>query len=62
MQARSHEASLKVAEPLLRRVADSNPDHVASDCPLASLRIEEGTGRKPVHPIVLLRHAYGAFA
>jgi Fe-S oxidoreductase len=62
MQARFHDASLKVAEPLLRRVAAESPDHVASDCPLAALRIEEGTGRRPVHPIVLLRHAYGAFA
>ncbi len=62
MQARFHEASLKVAAPLLRRIEDERPDHVASDCPLAALRIEEGTGRKPVHPIVLLRHAYGSLA
>ena len=25
----------------------------------SALRIEEGSGRKAVHPIVLLRHAYG---
>ena len=34
-------------------------EHVATDCPLAALRIEEGTGRKALHPIVLLRDAYG---
>ena len=41
------------------RSAAAEPDHVATDCPLAALRIEEGLGRKAVHPIVLLRHAYG---
>ena len=34
-------------------------EHVATDCPLAALRIQEGLGRKAVHPIVLLRRAYG---
>jgi glycerol-3-phosphate dehydrogenase subunit C len=62
MQARFHEASLKVASTLLRRIEEEGPDHVATDCPLSALRIEEGTGRKPVHPVVLLRHAYGRLA
>ena len=62
MQARFHDASLKVAGPLLRRIEESGAEHVATDCPLSALRIEEGTGRKPVHPIVLLRHAYGPLA
>jgi glycerol-3-phosphate dehydrogenase subunit C len=62
MQARFHEASLKVAAALLRRIEESGAEHVATDCPLSALRIEEGTGRKPVHPIVLLRHAYGPLA
>ena len=44
---------------MLRRIEESGAQHVATDCPLSALRIEEGTGRKPVHPIVLLRHAYG---
>lgn len=59
MQARFHEASLKVAAKLLAEVDAAAPDHVATDCPLSALRIEEGTGRKAVHPIVLLRAAYG---
>jgi Fe-S oxidoreductase len=59
MQARFHEASLGVAEPMLRRIEQAQPDHIATDCALAALRIEEGLGRKAVHPVVLLRHAYG---
>ena len=59
MQARFHEASLKVAGRMLSEIEAAAPDHVTTDCPLSALRIEEGTGRTAVHPIVLLRAAYG---
>jgi Fe-S oxidoreductase len=59
MQARFHEASLGVARGMLRALEAAAPDHIATDCPLAALRIEEGLGRRPVHPVVLLRRAYG---
>ena len=49
----------QVADKMLRAIRAAEPDHVATDCPLSALRIEEGLGRKAVHPIVLLRHAYG---
>ena len=50
---------MKVASKLLRRIEEFGPDHVATDCPLSALRIEEGTGRKAVHPVMLLHRAYG---
>jgi Fe-S oxidoreductase len=59
MQAKWYDQSLKIAGRLLDGVRRAEPDHVATDCPLAALRILEGTGRKAVHPIVLLRQAYG---
>ena len=59
MQARYHDASMAVAAKLLTRIEEAAPDHIASDCPLAALRIEEGLGRKAVHPVVLMHHAYG---
>ena len=59
MQARFHEASLGVAKKMLGAIDGAAPDHVATDCPLSALRIEEGLGKKAVHPVVLLRHAYG---
>jgi Fe-S oxidoreductase len=60
MQARFHDASLGVARKLLAQIQQLEPDHVSTDCPLSALRIEEGTGRKAVHPIILFRRAYGA--
>jgi len=59
MQSRFHEKSLAVAAPMLQRIAAAEADHIATDCPLAALRIREGLGRSAVHPIVLLHRAYG---
>ena len=59
MQARFHDVSMKVAERMLESLRRAEPDFIATDCPLAALRIREGLGREAVHPIVLLRHAYG---
>ncbi|MBW2280263.1 MAG: 4Fe-4S dicluster domain-containing protein [Deltaproteobacteria bacterium] len=59
MKARWYEQSLAVAEKLVAGVKQAGADRVATDCPLAALRIEERTGQRAVHPIVLLREAYG---
>jgi glycerol-3-phosphate dehydrogenase subunit C len=59
MQARFYDASLEVAKPLMQRIEASEAEEIATDCPLSSLRIERQLGRAPVHPIILLRRAYG---
>ena len=59
MQARFHDESLGVAEAMLKRLSEAEADHIATDCPLSALRIEERLGVRPVHPVVLLRDAYG---
>ena len=51
--------SLKVAKSLLEEIEEKRPDLTVSDCPLAGLQIEQGTGRKSLHPIRVLARAYG---
>jgi len=53
--------SMKIAEPVVRRVAASGADFYASDCPMAGRQIENGleNERPPTHPMTLLRMAYG---
>lgn len=51
------ELSLEVGKPLFDKFTNGNP--AASDCPLAQLQIEKGSGKKPRHPIQFLRDAYG---
>jgi len=57
--------SMKIGTPVFRQMAAPQPDYVASDCPIAGRRIEQGIrkigerpGRKE-HPITLVRIAYG---
>ena len=59
MKARYYDQSLKICADLMASIEQADPDHVATDCPLSALRIKERTGREAVHPIVLLRDAYG---
>ena len=56
-----HEISMKIARPVVNRVTQTGPDHYSSDCPMAGHQIENGlkNGKKPEHPISLLRLAYG---
>ncbi len=49
--------SLEVGRPLFEQFSDGAA--AASDCPLAQLQIEKGSGTKPRHPIQILRDAYG---
>ena len=71
MKKEYYELSLKVAEKATEQIgaaaAAPGPEGrpppalaVSSDCPLAALQLEKTTGRKGVHPIVLLRDAYRA--
>jgi Fe-S oxidoreductase len=60
MQKRFHDESMKVADGMLKRIDESAPDWVSTDCPLAALRIKEGLGVQAFHPVVLLNRAYGA--
>jgi glycerol-3-phosphate dehydrogenase subunit C len=53
-----YELSLKLAKPLFDAVT-GGARVAATDCPLAALQIEQGTGRKPKHPVEVLAEAYG---
>ena len=56
-----HAISMKICRPVIARVNKARPDHYSSDCPMAGHQIENGLedGRAPVHPLSLLRKAYG---
>ena len=55
-----HETSMKICRPVVSRVQAAGADHYSSDCPMAGHQIENGlkNGKKPEHPLSLLRHAY----
>jgi Fe-S oxidoreductase len=61
VKKRFRAASVRIARPVAQRVAASECDHYASDCPMAGHQIESvlsGEHRAPEHPMHLLRLAY----
>lgn len=56
-----YENSMKIGRPVFRQMADSDPDYISSDCPIAARHIEQGMGETRAHrahPLSLLRKAY----
>jgi Fe-S oxidoreductase len=56
-----HEHAMKIGRPVVSKVKQIQADHYGSDCPMAGHHIENGLGdgRAPLHPISMLRKAYG---
>lgn len=59
MKKEYFKTSMQFAKKAADEMAASNPDAHCTDCTLSALQIEEASGRKPAHPIALLREAYG---
>ncbi|MBL8308288.1 MAG: Fe-S oxidoreductase [Rubrivivax sp.] len=65
VKAATHKTAMKIGKPVFKSMAQNEPDHVGSDCPMAGHHIaqgmtEAGTPPKSVkHPLALMRIAYG---
>ena len=61
VRAETHDKSVKIARPVVRKVEQQQADYFASDCPMAATHIANlaESVDKPEHPITLLRMAYG---
>jgi len=59
MKKQFFELSLKVGGALIRGIKEANAEFVVTDCPLAGLQVEQGTGLKPLHPAEVLQKCYG---
>ena len=55
------EASMKVGKPLFKFLK-AGVACTVTDCPLSAVQVHQGTGKKPVHPIVVMARAYGIAA
>jgi glycerol-3-phosphate dehydrogenase subunit C len=60
------ETSMKIGRPVFRQMAQSEPDYISSDCPIAGRAIQQGieegqttSHARKAHPLTLLRIAYG---
>jgi Fe-S oxidoreductase len=57
-----HEASMKIARPVVNQIKRHESDYYGSDCPMAGHQLEKALGDEappPAHPLGLLKLAYG---
>jgi len=56
-----HDTAMKICKPVVNKVKQNKADVYTSDCAMAGHHIEAGLadGSKPIHPVSLLRKAYG---
>lgn len=61
VKSETHDKSVKIARPVVRKVDQQEPDHFTSDCPMAATHIANLSEKvaKAEHPMTLLRMAYG---
>ncbi|MBV7298818.1 heterodisulfide reductase-related iron-sulfur binding cluster [Enterovibrio paralichthyis] len=60
VKVETHDKAVKIGRPVAKKVKQANADHFASDCPMAASHIAKlADVDKPIHPMTLLRKAYG---
>ncbi len=58
MKKENFEASLKWGSKAFNGMTEGDPNVTCSDCPLAAIQIEQGTGRRPLNPMQILAKSY----
>jgi glycerol-3-phosphate dehydrogenase subunit C len=58
MKKENFELSLKYGSRAFTAMTEGNPQVTCSDCPLAAIQIEQGTGRRPLNPMQILAKSY----
>jgi Fe-S oxidoreductase len=58
MKKENFKASLKWGGRAFQAMAEGDPEVTCSDCPLAAIQIEQGTGRRPLNPMQILARSY----
>ncbi|MFK8050093.1 MAG: heterodisulfide reductase-related iron-sulfur binding cluster [Halioglobus sp.] len=61
VKTETHDKSVKIARPVVRKVDQQEPDFFSSDCPMAATHIANLSDKvdQATHPMTLLRMAYG---
>ncbi len=61
VKAETHDISIKIGRPVFTQVKNAEADYYSSDCPMAGDQIQNGLDapQPAVHPMSLLRKAYG---
>jgi len=58
MKKENFEDSMRIGSKAFDKINDNEHDIVATDCPLAAIQLEQGTGEEVIHTIQVLARAY----
>lgn len=58
MKKENFESSLKWGNRAFQQMSEGKPKATCSDCPLAAIQIEQGTGKRPLNPIQIIAKSY----
>ncbi|GAB5452118.1 MAG: heterodisulfide reductase-related iron-sulfur binding cluster [Halioglobus sp.] len=60
VKTETHDKAVKIARPVVRKIDAANPEHFASDCPMAGNHLAALSDKvdRAEHPMTLLRKAY----
>ena len=58
MKKENFESSLKWGARAFGQMAEGEPNVTCSDCPLAAIQIEQGSGRRPLNPMQIIAKSY----
>jgi Fe-S oxidoreductase len=58
MKKENFEDSMRIGSKAFNKIKENEHDIVATDCPLAAIQLEQGTGEEVLHTIQVLARAY----
>jgi Fe-S oxidoreductase len=58
MKTENFQQSLKRGSRAFDAISEGDPKVTCSDCPMAAIQIEQGTGRRPMNPMQILAKSY----
>ena len=58
MKKENFQDSMRIGSKAFDKIKDNEHDIVATDCPLAAIQLEQGTGEEVIHTIQVLARAY----
>jgi Fe-S oxidoreductase len=58
MKKENFEDSMRIGSKAFNKIKENEHDIVATDCPLAAIQLEQGTGEEVIHTIQVLARAY----
>ena len=55
----TYKVSMEIGKSLFEEIERLSPDMVVTECPTCKIQIEQGTGMQVMHPIIIMKQAYG---